>query len=179
VKFRSHTEAKWAIFWDELGIKWEYEPQGFSTDGSCYLPDFVIFPALGTVWVEIKATWDADPDGEAKWRLFAAQRPQPSRTIFIAGVPSIHNKPILIGGDEDAEKPIDGPWEVNDHEWRPCPSGHHFDLGYPGTFSADFAEDGCPDDFGGNGERRIADASAKALSAHDFRRHSDPEGTAA
>lgn len=173
VRFRSHTECRWAIFWDELGIKWDYEPQGFATDGSCYEPDFVIWPACGLVWVEIKGSWESDPDGEKKWRTFAAQRPQPSRTIFIAGVPSIHNRPIIIGGDENQPDPLRGPWEADDHEWRPCLSGHHFDLAYPGTFGAKFAEDGCDDDFGGNGERQIADASAKALSARNFSRHDD------
>ena len=29
VKFRSRLEAKWAIFFDTLGIEWEYEPQGY------------------------------------------------------------------------------------------------------------------------------------------------------
>lgn len=179
VRFRSHLECRWAIFWTELGVKWDYEPQGFSTDGSCYEPDFVIFPALGSIWVEIKPAWDADPEGEQKWRTFAAQRPQPSRAIYIVGVPSIHNRPVVIGGDADAADPVNGPWEVNDHEWRPCPDGRHFDLAYPGTFRSKFAEDGCPQNAGGNGEQRIADACAKALSARDFSRHGDDSGSAA
>ena len=29
VRFRSRLEAQWAVFWDELGVKWEYEPQPF------------------------------------------------------------------------------------------------------------------------------------------------------
>ena len=28
-RFRSRTEARYAIFFDELGIKWEYELEGF------------------------------------------------------------------------------------------------------------------------------------------------------
>ena len=55
VLFRSRTEARWAKFWDELDIKWDYEPQGFVTAaGEPYLPDFAAFPALGLLWVEIK-----------------------------------------------------------------------------------------------------------------------------
>lgn len=27
--FRSRLEARWAVFFDALGIKWEYEPEGF------------------------------------------------------------------------------------------------------------------------------------------------------
>ena len=40
-RFRSRLEARWAVFFDELGIEWEYEPEGFDLgDGTYYLPDF-------------------------------------------------------------------------------------------------------------------------------------------
>lgn len=40
-KFRSRLEARWAMFFDALGIKWEYEPEGYKlSNGECYLPDF-------------------------------------------------------------------------------------------------------------------------------------------
>lgn len=51
-RFRSRLEARWAVFFDHLGIGWEYEPQGYVlSDGSCYLPDFLL--DCGT-WVEVK-----------------------------------------------------------------------------------------------------------------------------
>lgn len=28
-RFRSRTEARWAVFFDALGVTWEYEPEGF------------------------------------------------------------------------------------------------------------------------------------------------------
>ena len=31
-RFRSRIEARWAVFFDALGIRWEYEPQGFDLD---------------------------------------------------------------------------------------------------------------------------------------------------
>jgi len=31
-RFRSRLEARWAVFYDALGIDWEYEPQGFDLD---------------------------------------------------------------------------------------------------------------------------------------------------
>jgi len=179
VRFRSRLEARWAKFWDGLNIKWEYETQGFLTDGQPYLPDFVIWPAGGTVWAEIKSGWKADPGGVAKWQRFAVQRPQPSRAILIAGAPSIHNSPLVIGGDWNATEPVRGPWEDDAQEWRPCPSGHHFGLAYPGTFGAKFAEDGCEDHFGGDGEQRIADACTAALSARFGTHESPSSGTAA
>ena len=43
-RFRSRLEARWAVFFDEAGIKYEYEPEGFEkeVDGELirYLPDF-------------------------------------------------------------------------------------------------------------------------------------------
>jgi hypothetical protein len=42
-KFRSRLEARWAIFFDGLGIEWEYEPEGFTLpSGKRYLPDFLL-----------------------------------------------------------------------------------------------------------------------------------------
>lgn len=57
-RFRSRLEARWAVFFDTLGIPWTYEPQGFERNGVRYLPDFQI--QLGrdrykfTYWVEVK-----------------------------------------------------------------------------------------------------------------------------
>jgi hypothetical protein len=42
-RFRSRLEARWAVFFDAAGIKYEYEPQGYDLgDGLYYLPDFYI-----------------------------------------------------------------------------------------------------------------------------------------
>lgn len=53
-RFRSRLEARWAVFFDKLGIKWEYEPQGYTVGPSrrAYLPDFRL-PELQT-FVEVK-----------------------------------------------------------------------------------------------------------------------------
>ena len=40
-RFRSRLEARWAVYFDALGIKWVYEPEGYVlADGKRYLPDF-------------------------------------------------------------------------------------------------------------------------------------------
>lgn len=42
-RFRSRLETRWAIFFDSLGIEWEYEPEGIVlNNGKCYLPDFYL-----------------------------------------------------------------------------------------------------------------------------------------
>lgn len=46
VEFRSRTEARWAVYFDLCGCRWEYEPEGYSVelpDGNVkYLPDFYV-----------------------------------------------------------------------------------------------------------------------------------------
>ena len=52
IKYRSRTEARWAVFFDEIRVPYSYEPEGFDLDGDWYLPDFWL-PAPG-VWFEVK-----------------------------------------------------------------------------------------------------------------------------
>lgn len=53
-RFRSRLEARWAVFFDSCGIKYEYEPEGFVlSDGEKYLPDFYL-PEQDT-YVEVKS----------------------------------------------------------------------------------------------------------------------------
>lgn len=56
-RFRSRLEARWAVFFDHLGIRWEYEPQGYSTPDGPYLPDFLLHiekPTLFEVKPEVE-----------------------------------------------------------------------------------------------------------------------------
>jgi hypothetical protein len=51
-KFRSRLEARWAVFFDHLSVKYEYEKEGYDLDGEWYLPDFWI--PDWKCWIEIK-----------------------------------------------------------------------------------------------------------------------------
>lgn len=54
-RFRSRLEARWAVFFNALGVPWEYEPQGFRlSTGRMYLPDFLL-PQCAT-WIEVKGS---------------------------------------------------------------------------------------------------------------------------
>jgi len=59
IKFRSRLEARWAMFFDMIHVRWNYEPEGFTNGDECYLPDFVLYnvalrdDAL-PVYIEIK-----------------------------------------------------------------------------------------------------------------------------
>lgn len=41
-RFRSRLEARWAVFFDAMGIEYQYEPEGFNIGGRYYLPDFYL-----------------------------------------------------------------------------------------------------------------------------------------
>lgn len=42
-RFRSRLEARWAVFFDALGVEYEYEPEGMIlSNGDYYLPDFYL-----------------------------------------------------------------------------------------------------------------------------------------
>lgn len=70
-RFRSRLEARWAVFFDHLGIDWRYEEQGYDLGPKLgwYLPDFYL-PKFKE-WVEIKPR----PDGG----------PPPSWNVYLAG----------------------------------------------------------------------------------------------
>lgn len=54
--FRSRLEARWAKVFDDLGLSWEYEPQGYlvGDERRAYLPDFRL-PDIGW-WIEVKGS---------------------------------------------------------------------------------------------------------------------------
>lgn len=64
-RFRSRLEARWAVFFDAAGIKYEYEPEGFKlSDGTYYLPDFYL-PDVESrcgkgLWVDVKSGRDGE-----------------------------------------------------------------------------------------------------------------------
>jgi len=56
IKFRSRTEARWAVFFDLIEFKRDYENQGYKLDdGECYLPDFELtLPNGNELYIEVK-----------------------------------------------------------------------------------------------------------------------------
>jgi hypothetical protein len=90
-RFRSRTEARWAILFDELKIPWEYEPEGFELeDGSRYLPDFRIVIRGDyslKIWVEIKGV---EPNKREIKNLHAVARGTAKPGLFFIGQPGSH-----------------------------------------------------------------------------------------
>lgn len=97
-RFRSRTEARWAVFFDALGTPWTYEPQGYTVgpDRTPYLPDFYL-PDL-ELWVEVKGRMTAE---NLRTLIFAASTAglpyTPDRELPRNMPP--HAQRILILGD--------------------------------------------------------------------------------
>lgn len=125
-RFRSRLEARWAVFFDTLGIRYEYEKEGFEFDiPACdldiddptnrtikhvrYLPDFWL-PDL-RLWVEIKPGYVPTIYGEQS-KSYELARATHHDALMICGNPwpddyitfirtwSIHpNEPCIDSGE--------------------------------------------------------------------------------
>lgn len=85
-RFRSRLEARWAVFFDTLGIEWQYEAEGYETAAGRYLPDFWL-PGLGH-WVEVKGRFtpaDLKRTAEALWDMRTPVDKQVTPQLLILG----------------------------------------------------------------------------------------------
>jgi hypothetical protein len=90
-RFRSRLEARWAVFFDMLGIRWEYEKEGYDLgrDGR-YLPDFWL-PDMER-WIEIKGQ---EPTASEILKLESLARVTKCDAFLVVGVPDI-SMPIYM-----------------------------------------------------------------------------------
>src|SRR5712692_10530353 len=88
-RFRSRLEARWAVFFDALGIDYRYEPEGFDLNGLFYLPDFYLPTEQPASWIEVKPEIPRDPEGWSSLlrRLFELSKFQREHAIAILGDP--------------------------------------------------------------------------------------------
>lgn len=90
-KFRSRTEARWAVFFNHLSIKFDYEIEGYVlSDGSCYLPDFRVHlknEANSKIWVEVKGVY---PTPEEIKKMYLLVKQFTSVGCFFVGQPGDH-----------------------------------------------------------------------------------------
>ena len=83
--FRSRLEARYAVMFDILGIRWDYEPEGYELDGGVrYLPDFML-PEIG-IWVEIKGQ---DPTPVELGKMVALCTGLDQDGLLISGPPGV------------------------------------------------------------------------------------------
>lgn len=97
-RYRSRLEARWAVFFDVLGISYEYEKEGFDLgNGVWYLPDFWL-PAY-EAWWEVKGTNPSKAERE-KLVLLAEGTNNPA---FLAWGEVSQAKPASAPGDDGCE----------------------------------------------------------------------------
>lgn len=84
ITYRSRTEARWAVYLDELRVAYAYEPEGVDLDGEWYLPDFWL-PSPGA-WLEIKGIEPTPREARLAMLLSKASR---CPVLIAVGAPSI------------------------------------------------------------------------------------------
>jgi hypothetical protein len=86
-RFRSRIEAKWAVFYDNMGIPYEYEKEGYNFNGVLYLPDFWLPDQ--DCWVEIKG--ENSSDGLEKCSLLARSSGK-NAYMFVGSLPDFNGE---------------------------------------------------------------------------------------
>ena len=101
VFYRSRLEARWAVFFDEINIKHNYEQRGIKIGKYSYLPDFRLPDAFAELYIEIKPR---DIPQKEQARLDAivnefAIREKPDKPVFwvIRGYPQQGEYDLLTG----------------------------------------------------------------------------------
>jgi hypothetical protein len=125
-KFRSRLEARWAVFFDTLGVPYEYEKEGYSITSwengkdveTRYLPDFWL--PKQECWFEVKGDEKAIKENYDLFQSFSGQ----------VG-------PLVVFTNTDANKPgtkfvlcdhdSNGGFSVDDIIWYHCKE-HGFQL---------------------------------------------------
>ena len=129
-RFRSRLEARWAVFFDACGVKWEYEPEGFDLgNGLYYLPDFLLHGLVGRVegdlWVEVKGQMSEESarkilafsgvEDYVSGRYFKESVPktalfQPQSILVVGGIPNGENIWGITDSIVDANRYSDKEW---------------------------------------------------------------------
>jgi hypothetical protein len=95
IKFRSRLEARWAVFFDQLGIKYLYEFEGFELENrEWYLPDFYL-PEYG-IYCEVKPSIIEVNENINTFNEFAKGR---YWLLLLVGTPNV-NTTYLFGDKE-------------------------------------------------------------------------------
>jgi hypothetical protein len=84
-RFRSRIEARWAVCLDALGIKWEYEKEGYAlSNGEKYLPDFYIprQQNIEQMFIEVKG---AEPTEDEKHKCFMLAEASGMNVMLLSG----------------------------------------------------------------------------------------------
>ncbi len=94
-RFRSRTEARWAVFLDTLRVQWEYEKEGYDLgDLGWYLPDFWL-PGW-KCFAEVKGQAFSEDEVRKCCRL---NRLTGRSVILLSGMPGDCPGHVVVGPD--------------------------------------------------------------------------------
>jgi len=94
--YRSRTEARWALFFDAIGVRFQYEAEGFRIRSGAYLPDFWL-PDVGAFF-EVKG----DEPTEVERRK-CAELTEASECSMILAIGAPEERFQLLWFDRDGE----------------------------------------------------------------------------
>jgi hypothetical protein len=100
-RFRSRLEARWAVFFDAMGLDWSYETEGFTLpSGEWYLPDFKIKgDDESIIWIEVKGGFDgylSPVDGWSKVNNFSSHAVKVNGSVCVLGdIPDPNSREII------------------------------------------------------------------------------------
>lgn len=159
-RFRSRLEARWAVFFDALGVKWEYEPEGFDLGKlGWYLPDFWL-PAFET-YIEIKP--DGANDNEKAWAFsgydFDNDAMLGRPILYIEGAP----------GDYIAHDYRDSVGEADEGKFTACPECGTPDFVYGGWIGYIGCKCGVPRELFKTGPDSVGKVQTAIMAARSAR----------
>lgn len=157
--FRSRLEARWAVFFDQLGIEWEYEKQGFDLPSGRYLPDFWL-PTVGDgIWFEVKGIEPSKAEEALAWELAVATK---SEVVISAGdIPWPDTDrgvehPALGAGRSVYFPDSDTLGSDFGHEWCVCPATGQIGIEFSGIGSRITGDRRGPDTYNADHPRLMA-----------------------
>lgn len=131
-RFRSRLEARWAVFFDTLGIKYEYEKEGYELQKNplpwihrestvWYLPDFWL--PEQQYYIEIKGQEPSEEERDKAYRLSLETGTYVSIFYGSMTIPV----PAYLYGPNIAH------WGQGDFYWCQCPWCFKFDIAWRGN----------------------------------------------
>ena len=124
--FRSRLEARWAVFFDACGVRWEYEPEGYDLgDGIYYLPDFLLHGVDGRDGGDLYV--------EVKGNMTPADAEKILRFVEGGGREGKYGKykyaTLVVGNIPEGETADEIDWYVSDHAYHgPAPYLFNFET---------------------------------------------------
>ena len=127
-KFRSRLEARWAVFFNALGIKYEYELEGYDLgEAGWYLPDFYL-KNVGLrgqeqgLWAEIK---QIRPTETEEHKMIALVLGTKKDGVILIGSPCAYPGELDTSSDGHYQYMLDpgndgGFWWDNDMAFMKC-----------------------------------------------------------